>query len=91
MLRVASYNIRHGADVRMNMQILADDMTGLNLDVVSLQEVDQGVARSGGIDTMKSLSAASAWRIMPLPGEFRWERGSMVRGFSPVGRFFPLR
>lgn len=59
MLRVASYNIRHGADVRMNMQILADDMTGLNLDVVSLQEVDQGVARSGGIDTMKSLSAAS--------------------------------
>lgn len=59
MLRVASYNIRHGADVRMNMQTLADDMTGLNLDVVGLQEVDQGVARSDGIDTMKSLSAAS--------------------------------
>lgn len=59
MLRVASYNIRHGADVNMNMQTLADDMTGLNIDVVGLQEVDINASRSGNIDTMKLLSQAS--------------------------------
>ncbi len=59
MLRVASYNIRHGADVNMDMQVLAADLTGLNIDVVGLQEVDQNASRSGNIDTMKLLSEAS--------------------------------
>lgn len=59
MLRVASYNIRHGTDVDMNMQVLADDITGLNIDVVGLQEIDQNAKRSGYIDTMKLLSEAS--------------------------------
>lgn len=59
MLRVASYNIRHGADVNMDMQVLANDITGLNIDVVGLQEIDQNAKRSGYIDTMKLLSEAS--------------------------------
>lgn len=58
-LRVASYNIRHGADVNLQMQVLADDITGLNIDVVGLQEVDIGAVRSGCIDTMAELSAVS--------------------------------
>ncbi len=56
MLKIASYNIRHGADVNMNMQILADDIKGLNIDVVGLQEVDQNCKRSNYIDTMLELS-----------------------------------
>ena len=59
MLRVASYNIRHGADVNMDMKVLADDITGLNIDVVGLQEIDQNAKRSGYIDTMKLLSEAT--------------------------------
>jgi len=83
-LRVASYNIRHGADVQMNMQILADDITGLGIDVVGLQEVDIGAARSGCIDTMAELSAASGMpahafaRGIPL-GEGEYGTGILSR------------
>ena len=59
MLRVGSYNIRHGADVKMDMKVLAADITGLNLDVVGLQEIDQNASRSGYIDTMRLLSEAT--------------------------------
>lgn len=58
-LRVASYNIKHGAQVDMNMQILADDICGLDIDIVGFQEVDINAPRSGYIDTMKLLSEAS--------------------------------
>lgn len=58
-LRVASFNIKHGAQVNMNMQILADDICGLAIDVVGLQEVDINCTRSGEIDTMALLSEAS--------------------------------
>ena len=83
-LRVASYNIRHGADVQMNMQVLAEDITGLGIDIVGLQEVDIGAARSGGIDTMAELSAASGMpahafaRGIPL-GEGEYGTGILSR------------
>lgn len=83
-LRVASYNIRHGTDVQMNMQVLADDITGLGIDIVGLQEVDIGAARSGGIDTMAELSAASGMpahafaRGIPL-GEGEYGTGILSR------------
>lgn len=83
-LRIASYNIRHGADVQMNMQVLADDITGLGIDIVGLQEVDIGAARSGGIDTMAELSAASGMpahafaRGIPL-GEGEYGTGILSR------------
>lgn len=56
MLKIASYNIRHGADVNMNMQIIANDIKGLDIDVVGLQEIDQNCKRSNYIDTMLELS-----------------------------------
>ena len=83
-LRVASYNIRHGADVDLQMQVLADDITGLNIDIAGLQEVDIGAARSGGIDTMAALSAASGMpahafaRGIPL-GEGEYGTGIISR------------
>lgn len=89
-LRVASYNIRHGADVNLQMQVLADDITGLNMDVVGLQEVDIGAARSGGIDTMAALSAASGMpahafaRGIPLGGG---EYGTGILSRLPMESF----
>lgn len=83
-LRVASYNIRHGADVNLQMQVLADDITGLNIDVVGLQEVDIGAVRSGCIDTMAELSAVSGMpthafaRGIPL-GEGEYGTGILSR------------
>ena len=50
--RVASYNIHHarGMDDRVDVPRIADVIRRLSPDVVALQEVDNGVARSGGED-----------------------------------------
>ena len=55
-LRIASYNIRHGMDVRFDTTLLADDITALSLDLVGLQEVDRGTRRTGGLDTLRRLT-----------------------------------
>ena len=60
-LRVGSYNIKHGADVGLDMSVIAADITALGLDVVGIQEVDQMTSRVGGLDTMKALSEASGY------------------------------
>lgn len=50
--RIVSYNIRHGrgADNEVDLERTAAVLRRLDPDVVALQEVDQGVARSGGED-----------------------------------------
>lgn len=50
--RVVSYNIRHGrgSDDRVDLQRTAAVLRVLDPDVVALQEVDEGVTRSGGED-----------------------------------------
>lgn len=55
-LTVASYNIRHGEDVSLDMSILAQDLINIGADIVGLQEVDMLANRSGNIDTMKLLA-----------------------------------
>jgi endonuclease/exonuclease/phosphatase family metal-dependent hydrolase len=92
-LRVASYNIRHGADVNLQMQVLADDITGLNIDVVGLQEVDIGAARSGGIDTMAALSAASGDANRPISTQpaLRFHVPAALPRSSTVGNTMPER
>lgn len=59
-LRVVSYNIRHGAgmDDRVDLARTAGALRALEPDLVALQEVDNGVARSGGIDQAKELGTA---------------------------------
>lgn len=61
-LRVGSYNIRHGADVGLDMNIIAADILEKNLDVVGLQEIDQKTTRVNGLDTMKALSEATGYK-----------------------------
>ncbi len=51
-LRVMSWNIRHGlgTDGRIDLERVAATIVRVNPDVVLLQEVDRGCARSGGAD-----------------------------------------
>lgn len=51
-LRVVTYNIRHGRgmDGEVDLERTAAVLRGLNPDIVALQEVDNGVARSGSQD-----------------------------------------
>lgn len=51
-LRVAAYNVRHGAgmDDRVDLTRAADVLRALDADVITLQEIDRGVERTGGVD-----------------------------------------
>jgi endonuclease/exonuclease/phosphatase family metal-dependent hydrolase len=51
VLRVASYNIRHGRgmDGVVDLERIAGVLRDLEPDIVALQEVDDGVERSGGV------------------------------------------
>ena len=60
-LRVGSYNIRHGADVDMDMSVLAADLSSLALDLVGLQEVDVRTSRVCGLDTLALLAEAAGY------------------------------
>ena len=46
-LKVASYNIRHGADAGLDMSVLAGVISSVGAEIVGLQEVDMNAARSG--------------------------------------------
>lgn len=57
-LRVLIYNIRHGRgmDMEVDLPRTADVIRAQRPDVVLLQEVDRGAARSGGVDQARTLS-----------------------------------
>jgi len=48
VIRVATYNILHAA--LKGLDAIADVLRAIDPDLVALQEVDRGVARSGGVD-----------------------------------------
>ena len=60
-LRIASYNIRHGHDVGLDMSLLASDICSVKADVIGLQEVDIGTTRVGGRDTLAELAKAAGF------------------------------
>ncbi len=51
-LRVAAYNIKHGQgmDGVVDLERVADVLRALDADVITLQEIDHGVERTGGVD-----------------------------------------
>lgn len=73
-LRVGSYNIKAGSLVGFDMSKLAAEIESHRLEIVGLQEVDHGTARSGGIDTMKLLAGAAVY------GHYKFARAIYYRG-----------
>jgi endonuclease/exonuclease/phosphatase family metal-dependent hydrolase len=70
-LRVASYNIKHGlgSDGRVDLERVAEVIRGLDADVVTLQEVDRGAARTGEVDQTARLAELTGLR--GVFGDFR--------------------
>lgn len=75
-MRLATFNVLHGRslqDGRVSTDRLAQACASLDADVLALQEVDRGQARSGGADQTAAVAAAmgaAAWRFEPaLIGE----------------------
>jgi endonuclease/exonuclease/phosphatase family metal-dependent hydrolase len=58
-VRVLAYNVRHGAglDGRIDLARAAAVIRAARPDVVCLQEVDAGCARTGGVDQARALGA----------------------------------
>ncbi|MEM8712435.1 MAG: endonuclease/exonuclease/phosphatase family protein [Planctomycetota bacterium] len=85
-LRVVAYNIRHGhgADDAVDLQRVATVLESLEPDIVLLQEVDHGCARSGSVDQARRLgdllNMASAF------GPFRPYDGGLY-GMAALSRF----
>lgn len=58
-LRLATYNLLHGLDLRsgrVDLDAAAAAIDGLEADVVAVQEVDRGLRRSGGCDQVAELA-----------------------------------
>ena len=75
-MRLATFNILHGrslADGQVSTERLVEACASLDADVLALQEVDRGQARSGGVDQAAEVAralGAAAWRFEPaLVGE----------------------
>lgn len=89
-MRIASYNILHGAFVKMDLSVLGADIAALGADLVGLQEVDQFANRSGNIDSVRLLSESSGLpyyafaHAIPLPGG---EYGTAILSRYPILSF----
>ena len=55
-LKIGSYNIANGREVKWDFKKIADDIMEKDLDIVGLQEIDQFCKRSLSSDTMRLLS-----------------------------------
>jgi endonuclease/exonuclease/phosphatase family metal-dependent hydrolase len=88
-LRVMSYNIRNarGIDGRVDLERIADVIAAFEPDVVALQEVDVGRARSGGVD-----QAAVLGERLGLTSSFApcIERGCERYGIATLTRWVPV-
>lgn len=71
LLRVASYNLLHGMSLPargvVDLDAAAEVVAGLDADVVALQEVDRGLARSGGVDQVALLAERTGLHAVFAP------------------------
>jgi endonuclease/exonuclease/phosphatase family metal-dependent hydrolase len=82
-LRVATYNLLHGLDLRtgrVDLDAAAAAIDALDADVVGVQEVDRDLARSGGVNQVEELATLLGRTGIFAPAllgdpELRWARG----------------
>jgi endonuclease/exonuclease/phosphatase family metal-dependent hydrolase len=63
-MRVATWNLLHGLDVRtgrVDLATVAEGIADLDVDVVAVQEVDREQSRTGGVDQVAELAAKLGW------------------------------
>lgn len=58
-IKIASYNIKNGAMVNHDFDVIAEDIINNDIDIIALQEVDQNTNRNGNQDTMGHLADAT--------------------------------
>lgn len=65
-IRVVTYNIHHGegVDGKFDLPRIADVLKSVSPDIVAVQEVDQGTARSGGVDQPAELARLTGMEVV---------------------------
>ena len=84
VLRVGTWNLLHGFDVRtgrVELSAVAEDVASLDLDVLAVQEVDRELSRSGGTDQLAALATKLGWTGVFCPTL----TGDPVRDWDAVG------
>jgi endonuclease/exonuclease/phosphatase family metal-dependent hydrolase len=69
-VRVVSWNVLHGLDLRtgrVDLGAVAAGIAALAADVVAVQEVDRGLDRTGGIDQVAELASRLGWHGLFAP------------------------
>ncbi len=68
-LRVATFNMHHGAGIDgvVELDRTADAIRATHCQAIALQEIDRGLARSGGADQAQDLAALTGLRIEFFP------------------------
>lgn len=61
VIRVATYNIRNGADVDHDFTVIADDILKNGVEIVGFQEVDKRTGRSKRTDGIKLIAEATGY------------------------------
>jgi endonuclease/exonuclease/phosphatase family metal-dependent hydrolase len=82
-VRIATFNLLHGLDVRSNrvdLNAAAEAIEALDVDVVAVQEVDRGLSRSGELDQVAELASLLGRTGVFAPAllgdpTLRWTRG----------------
>jgi endonuclease/exonuclease/phosphatase family metal-dependent hydrolase len=89
-LRVATFNIQHGrgADGVVDVGRLARTAAQLDADLLALQEVDVGLARSGRVDLAAAVAAASGMAVVFGPAHrvgWRGRYGNALLARGAIG------
>ena len=95
-IRVLSYNIHHGEgmDKRIDLRRIAEVIKSISPDLVSLQEVDYQLERTGGIDQAEELASLTGLNAAFGPAIIRpnGQYGNAILSRHPVVnvRNYPL-
>ena len=84
VLRVATWNLLHGFDVRsgrVELAAVTDGVAALDLDVLAIQEIDREQDRSGGTDQLAALATKLGWNGVFSPSLL----GEPVRDWDAAG------
>ena len=90
VLRIVSYNVKHGKLVNFDMSVLSGDILSVNPDVVGLQEIDLCTERVCGKDTLRELAEAvgfAYYRFCPAMDYRGGKYGTAILSRYPILSF----
>lgn len=95
-LRIATFNVHHcrGLDGSVDVERTAEVVASLDADLVALQELDRGLARSGGVDQPGELARSLGLDVIFFPtiqrGEGSYGLGVAARPPVEEAAYLPL-